>query len=167
MVAVSLAPNMFNAAAYPALTRVAAESRAAARALCGRSLLLILSGTLPLAALFTALAQPLLSLLFGTAYLDAAEPLRILAWTMPVRGAQALFASQLSAINQQRALARARFGALWLFAAISALLIWHAGIIGAATAVLVSDTMLLLYYLTILHRVQCTPTFGFPRRSPA
>jgi len=163
MVAAGLAPTMFNSAAYPALTRVAAESRAAARTLCGRSLLLMLLGTLPLAALFAALARPILLLLFGPAYGEAAWPLQILAWTLPIRGTQSLLGSQLSAFDQQHALARARFGALWLFAALSSLLIWRAGIGGAAFAVLFSDAALLLYYVVVLRAVEAMPSFEFLR----
>ena len=160
MIAVGLAPTMLNSAVYPALTRVAARSRAEVRALCGRAALLMLAVTLPLAGLFTVFSSRLVLLLFGPSYGEAARVLQILTWTLPVVGLQSLFGSQLIAVSQQRALAGARFSGLALFALLSPVLIWSLGIRGAAWAVLASDTALSVYYFTILRKTDATPTFG-------
>jgi O-antigen/teichoic acid export membrane protein len=160
MVAVALAPTMLSSAVYPALTRVAARSRVEARALCGRSVLLMVIATLPLAVVFTTFAHGLITVLFGPLYLQAAPALQILTWTLPIVGVQSLLGSQLVAVNEQHALARARFSGLALFVLLSPLLIWRFGFRGTAWAVLVSDTALLIRYLTILMRVNAAPTFG-------
>ncbi|HEY6456176.1 MAG TPA: flippase [Steroidobacteraceae bacterium] len=160
MVAVALAPTMLGSAVYPALTRVAARSRVEVRALCGRSVLLMLITTLPLAMVFTMFAHPLIGVLFGPLYRQAAPALQILTWTLPIVGVQSLLGSQLMAVNQQHLLARARFLGLTLFVLLAPLLIWKFGFRGAAVAVLVSDAVLLLHYLTILLKVEATPTFG-------
>jgi O-antigen/teichoic acid export membrane protein len=160
MVAVALLPTMLGSAVYPALTRVAARSRVEVRALCGRSVLLMLITTLPLAVGFTIFAHPLIGLLFGPLYREAAPALQILTWTLPIVGVQSLLGSQLMAVNQQHVLARARLGGLTLFILLSPLLIWKFGFRGAAASVLVSDTALLVRYLMILLKVEAAPTFG-------
>lgn len=160
MVAVTLLPMMLGSAIYPALTRAAGRSHLEARALCGRSVLLMLATTLPLAILFTVFARLLVSLLYGPLYLGAAPALQILTWTLPIVGVQSLLGSQLVAVNQQHILARARLGGLTLFLLLSPLLIWKFGIMGAAVAVLISDTALLFRYLTILLKLKAGPIFG-------
>jgi O-antigen/teichoic acid export membrane protein len=160
MVALALVPSMLGSAVYPALTRVAERSRAEVRALCGRSVLLMLTATLPLAVFFTLFANRLIAVLFGPLYLAAAPVLQILTWTLPVVGVQSLLGSQLVAVNQQHALARARFSGLTLFVLLCPVLVWRFSIPGAACAVLISDTALLLCYLTILMKVNAAPTFG-------
>jgi O-antigen/teichoic acid export membrane protein len=160
MVAVALAPMMLGSAVYPALTRVAARSRVEVRALCGRSVLLMVITTLPLAVVFTIFAHRLITVLFGPLYLEAAPALQILTWTLPIVGVQSLLGSQLVAVNQQHVLARARLSGLTLFVLLSPILIWKFGFRGAAWAVLVSDTALLFQYLMILLKVKAAPTFG-------
>jgi O-antigen/teichoic acid export membrane protein len=160
MVAVALVPTMLGSAVYPALTRVAARSRTEVQALCGRSVLLMLITTLPLAVVFTAFAHRLISVLYGPLYLEAAPALQILTWTLPIVGVQSLLGSQLVAVNQQHILARARLGGLTLFVVLSPLLIWKFGFQGAAVAVLVSDSVLLVHYLMLLLKVKAAPTFG-------
>ena len=116
--------------------------------------------TLPLAIVFTTFAQRLISVLYGPLYLEAAPALQILTWTLPIVGVQSLLGSQLVAVNQQHILARARLGGLTLFVLLSPLLIWKFGFLGAAVAVLVSDTVLLFHYFAILSKVKAAPTFG-------
>jgi O-antigen/teichoic acid export membrane protein len=160
MVAVALVPMMLGSAVYPALTRVAARSRVEVRALCGRSVSLMVLITLPLAVVFALFAHRLIAVLFGPLYLGAAPALQILTWTLPIVGVQSLLGSQLVAVNQQHALARARLSGLTLFVLLAPLLIWKFGFRGAAVAVLVSDTALLFTYLMVLLKVKAAPTFG-------
>jgi O-antigen/teichoic acid export membrane protein len=164
MVAVALAPSMLGTAVYPALSRVAARSRVEVRALCGRSVMLMVLITLPLAIVFTIFAHRLIGVLFGPLYVGAAPALQILTWTLPIVGVQSLLGSQLVAVNQQHALARARLSGLTLFVLLSPLLIWKFGFQGAALAVLVSDTALLFTYLMVLLKVNAAPTFGTAAR---
>jgi O-antigen/teichoic acid export membrane protein len=164
MVAVALAPSMLGTAVYPALSRVAARSRVEVRALCGRSVMLMVLITLPLAIVVTIFAHRLIGVLFGPLYVGAAPALQILTWTLPIVGVQSLLGSQLVAVNQQHALARARLSGLTLFVLLSPLLIWKFGFQGAALAVLVSDTALLFTYLMVLLKVNAAPTFGTAAR---
>src|SRR5262245_42264191 len=107
--AAGLGPAMFDAAAYPALVRITSTSLAEARALCARCLRLLAIGAIPLAALIAIFSVELVRLLFGASYSGGAAALQVLAWSLPIRGAQALLASQLSAMDQQAGLARVRF----------------------------------------------------------
>jgi O-antigen/teichoic acid export membrane protein len=158
MGAAALAPAMFNSALYPALARVASTSFAEAKALTARCLRLLLVAAVPLAALTTIFASDIVRLLFGPAYVDAAHALQLLAWTLPVRGAQSLLGSQLAAMNREAALARARSIGLGVFLVLAPLLILRFGYVGAAAAVLVCDSIQLGLYFSMLYKTQDAPT---------
>lgn len=162
MIPLSLGPAMFNSAIYPALSRVTRESIDAARELCGRCLRLMLVVTVPLAALAAIFAADITGLFFGKAYIAAAPALQVLAWTLPVRGAQSLLGSQLAAIHEQATVARARFTGLCVFAVLSPLLIITRGYVGAAWALLVCDSVQLMLYLRALRRLHAAPVVSAP-----
>lgn len=157
MVAVGLGPTMFNSAVYPALARVASQSLAEAKALCGRCLRLLLVAAIPCAALAAVFAPEIVRMLFGAAYADAAGVLQVLAWTLPMRGAQSLLGSQLATLDQQTALARARLIGLCCFFIAAPLLILFFGYVGAAVSVLVCDTLQLGLYYRLLRKLDAAP----------
>jgi O-antigen/teichoic acid export membrane protein len=139
--AAGLGPAMFDAAAYPALVRIASTSLADARALCARCLRLLAIGAVPLAALIAIFSVELVRLLFGASYSGGAAALQVLAWSLPIRGAQALLGSQLSAMDQQAGLARVRLVGLCAFGVFCPVLILWLGYVGAAWAVLLGDSI--------------------------
>jgi O-antigen/teichoic acid export membrane protein len=155
--AAGLGPNMFNAALYPALSRVASKSFAEAKALTARCLRLLLVAAVPIAALTTIFASDILRLVFGPTYVDAAPALQLLAWILPVRGTQSLLGSQLAAMNRESALARARSIGLSVFLVMAPLLILRFGYVGAAAAVLVCDSLQLSVYFVLLYKTQDAP----------
>jgi O-antigen/teichoic acid export membrane protein len=167
MVAPGLAPAMFNSAVYPALARVAVSSLEEARALCARCLRLLLVGAIPLAALITIFSPDIVRLFFGRQYLGAAEALQVLAWTLPIRGAQSLLGSQLSVMDQQGALARARMISLCAFLVASPPLILGLHLVGAAWAVLLCDAVQLALYWRLLHRAHAAPALSTAFLAPA
>jgi O-antigen/teichoic acid export membrane protein len=167
MVPLGLGPTLFNSAVYPALARVAHSSLADARALSARCLRLLLVLAIPFAALTTIFATDIVRLFFGTADLGAASALQILAWTLPIRGAQSLLGSQLAAMNQQSALARARLAGLCVFLVLSPLLILGRGYVGAAWAVLVCDTLQLSLYWWLLKGAGAAPALAVSFLAPA
>lgn len=152
MLAAGLGPAMFDAAAYPALVRIASTSVADARALCARCLRLLAIGTIPLAALIAVFSVELVRLLFGASYSGGAAALQVLAWSLPIRGAQALLGSQLSAMDQQTGLARARLVGSCAFLVLCPALILWLGYVGAAWAVLLGDTIHLTLCWMILQK---------------
>jgi O-antigen/teichoic acid export membrane protein len=167
MIPLSLGPAAFNAAVYPALSRVTRESLEAARDLCSLCLRLLLVVTVPIATLAAIFASAVTGLFFGSAYLAAAPALQVLAWTLPVRGVQYLLGSQLAAIHQQAAVTRARFTGLCTFAVCSPLLILTDGYIGAAWALLLCDSVQLMLYGAALRRLRAAPAFSAPLLAPA
>jgi O-antigen/teichoic acid export membrane protein len=157
MIPLSLGPVMFNAAVYPALSRVTLDSLAAGRELCARCLRLLLVVTVPLAACGMIMAADVVQLVFGATYRGAAPALQVLVWTLPVRGAQYLLGSQLAALHRQHAVARARFMGLCAFGVSAPLLILTRGYIGAAYALLLCDVAQLMLYAWSLHRLDAAP----------
>lgn len=167
MVAGGLAPIMFNTAVYPALSRVAHTSLADAKALAARCLRLMLVGTIPLATMLTIFSIDLVRLVFGPQYKDSSHVLQVLAWTLPIRGAQWLLGSQLAAMDQQAALARARLAGLCTFAVLTPLLILGLGFVGVAWAVLSCDGLQLALYWTLLRRADSAPSCTIALLAPA
>lgn len=167
MVAGGLAPTMFNAAVYPALSRVAHTSLADAKALAVRCLRLMLVGTLPLAAMLSIFSIDIVRLVFGPQYQDSSRVLQVLAWTLPIRGAQWLLASQLAAMDLQAALARSRLVGLCTFLALTPLMVLGLGYVGVAWAVLSCDGLQLALYWTLLRRTGAAPPCTFALLAPA
>jgi O-antigen/teichoic acid export membrane protein len=91
----------------------------------------------------------------------------VLAWTLPIRGAESLLGSQLAAMNQQAALARARLAGLCFFLVLSPLLILSRGYVGAAWAVLVCDTAQLILYWWLLKKARAAPALAGSFLAPA
>jgi len=167
MVAAGLGSAMFNTALFPALARVAHSSAAQARELAARCLRLLLAFNIPMAALVTILSMDLVRWFFGASYLDAGRVLQVLVWMLPVRGAQALLGSLLAAMNQQAALARARFIGLCIFLALAPVLILIQGYVGAAWAVLCCDTVQLVLYWLLLRKAGAAPPVAASFLAPA
>jgi O-antigen/teichoic acid export membrane protein len=117
----------------------------------------LLAFNIPVAALVTILSMDLVRWFFGASYLDAGRALRVLAWMLPVRGAQALLGSLLAAMNHQAALARARLIGLCIFLVLAPLLILALGYVGAAWAVLCCDAVQLVLYWLLLRKAGAAP----------
>jgi len=167
MIALWLGPAMFNAAAYPALARVTHSSLEEARALSTRCLRLLLVVAIPLAAFTAIFAVDIVRLCFGAGYLGAAAALQILAWAMPIRATQSLFGSQLAAMRQQSAQARARFVGLCLFLVLLPVSILYRGYVGAAWAVLICDTVQMSLWWSLLRKTGAAPRLIAPFLAPA
>jgi len=167
LAAANLGPKMFNTAVYPALTRVTRKSPADAQALTTRCLRLVWVGAFPLAALIAIFARDIVELLFGTQYLGAEQALRVLVWTLPIGGAQALLSSQLAALEMEFSLARARFAALCTFALLAPGLILWLGFVGAAWAVLLGAVIQFALDWALLARARVAPAVKLSLFAPA
>jgi O-antigen/teichoic acid export membrane protein len=167
MDAAAIVPTMFNASVYPALVRVTAASLGEARVLTARSVRLLLIGSIPLAALITIFASDIVRAGFGSQYIGATRALQVLAWTLPLRGVQGVLNSQLAAMDQQAALARARVIAFGSFLLASPPLILGFGLVGAATAVLLCEAAQLCLYWRLLHRASVAPALAASIVAPA
>ena len=150
LIAPLLLPNMLNAAVYPALSRLQHTAPDQAARLARRSMVLMLAGSVPLAALLYAFAPQLIRLLFGDEYLVAVPALQLLAWTVPIRGIALLLGSQLAAMNRQKEMALARLIGLVSFGVLSYLLIAHQGFTGLAVAVLSCEILQAILYAALI-----------------
>ena len=167
MEAAAVVPTMFNASVYPALARVTSASLADARALTARSVRLLLIGSIPLAALITIFAPDIVRISFGSKYVGATRALEVLAWTLPLRGLQGVLGSQLAAMDQQAALARARVIAVGSFLLAGPLLTVGFGLLGAAAAVLLCEGVQFGLYWRLLHRTDVAPPVATKVIAPA
>lgn len=141
------------AAVYPRLARSApaAPSRGEGWA-AGRVAELLLLAAAPAAVCLAFAREPVIRLLYGTGYAAAAPVLGILAFTT-VPLAFAIFAGYaLGAAGRMRVVALAYTAALAANIALNALLIPARGALGAALAMLVSETALALVLALVLHR---------------
>ena len=96
-------------------------------------------GALLIAVLLTLLAEPLVQFLFGSEYLSAAVPLRILAWLGPPYVLATHTALQLVSLGFERALLPANITALIALVVLLAALAASHGAVGAAYAVLAAE----------------------------
>ncbi len=149
LIAPSLFPMMLNAAVYPALSRLQQTEPAKARRLAQRCLVLMVGGGIPLAALVWMFAPQIVHLTFGDRYLEAVPVLQLLAWILPIRGAQMLLGSQLAAMHLQKEMARARLIGLVSFACLGFVLIREMGITGLAIAVLACEILQSVLYAAL------------------
>jgi O-antigen/teichoic acid export membrane protein len=157
MVAAALTSTMFNSAVYPAVARVSHASIRDAQALIARCVRILLVLCFPIAILVTIYAADIVTLVFGTSYLGAAKALQVLVWSLPIRGTQALMASQLAAMDQQAGLARARAIGLCGFCVLGPLLILAFGYVGAAWAVLLCDVLQFSLHWSLLRKQHAEP----------
>jgi O-antigen/teichoic acid export membrane protein len=157
VVAAGMGPAMFNAAAYPALARMASHSASDARVLFNRCLRLLLICTIPVATMIAIFSADVVRLLFGASYPGTTPALQILIWCVPIQGLHGLFSSQLSAMDQQAGLARVRFAGLCAFLVLCPTLILELGFVGAAWAALFGDTVHLTLCWMLLQRVRSAP----------
>ncbi len=99
---------------------------------------------LPVGLVFSLFAADIIVPLFGASYTDTAAILRIFIWYAVVTMIGNVFAQSLYVQNRQRYLVIVRIGGLALKLALSLFLLPRIGVIGAATATVVSEIVVLL-----------------------
>ena len=112
------------------------------RTLSGLSRILLAIG-LPVAVTTTIASEMLVTLVFGESYLPAAEPLRILIWSCVTVYANAPFAFLMLARRQDRAYMWIAVSGAVLNLALNAALTPGLGMVGAATATIVAEIVVL------------------------
>lgn len=147
-----LVPGSIMSALYPRLALAYSVSRERWRDATSRAMRLIVAGSLPLALGLIAVAEPLVRMIYGERYVDAAPTLRLLAALLPLHGANAAIGQAMQAAHLQTVLL-----GMTVLAVVSNLLanLWfvgHVGIEGAAIALGVSSALSLIVQLLIHHR---------------
>ncbi|HEY3078300.1 MAG TPA: oligosaccharide flippase family protein [Chloroflexota bacterium] len=146
-------PSAFTFAVFPLLSRLAAAQPDAMRRAYAMSLKLLVSLSVPLALLVTALAYPLVLLLGGRAYLpDAAIALQLLIWFLPLSFANGLTQYAIVAAGHQRAIVGAFALAVAFNVAANLLALPAYGYRGAAVVTVLSELALALPFGVVVAR---------------
>lgn len=152
-------------AIYPALAEDhAREERSGAAA--QRHLLPLVILALVAAGALTALADPLVALVFGAGFAPAAGAVRILAWVLVPYTIGSHRSLALVAAHREREVARALSLAVATLAVAGGAAIPHGGILGASWAVLAAESVqavVLLAPWRIAGLVPRTRPAGYPR----
>ena len=151
--ALNIIPAFFTQALLPVMSRQAQEDPATLRRTCilGIKLLSLLS--LPLAALFTALAWALTSLLGGVQYLpDGAIATQLMIWSIPLGWINSFLQYALIALDLQRRIMRAFLLAVGFNIVANLLLVPRYGYQAAALTTIASELILLLPFAWLLQR---------------
>lgn len=136
----------------PLASRAARAGGAAIADLIRRSAGLTALATVPFAAGATLFAGPIVAIVFGSAYAEAAPVLRILAWTIPISVFGGHFRHTLISLRETRldAIAVAVGAATTL--ALNLILTDRYGLAGGATAMVLGEAALTLTAITIVAR---------------
>ncbi|MCY3945510.1 MAG: oligosaccharide flippase family protein [Anaerolineaceae bacterium] len=151
--ALNIIPAFFTQALLPVMSRQAQEDRETLKRTCVLGIKLLLMLALPLAALFTALAWALTSLLGGTQYLpDGAIATQLMIWSIPVGWVNSFLQYALIALDLQRRITRAFLLAVGFNVAANLLLVPTYGYQAAALTTIASEVFLLLPFVWLLQR---------------
>lgn len=137
--------STFTFAVFPILARAGGEAPTAMRHIYRTSLRALVTISIPIALILTALAHPLMLAVAGPSYVpEAVDALRILVWFLPLSYANGLTQYVLIAAGRQGAIVRAFVIALVFNLAANAVAIPAYGYLGAAAVTVASEVALAL-----------------------
>ena len=146
-------PFVILTATLPSLARLAGGDRAALdRAFC-TSMRLLWICSLPIAVAIFVLAEPVVVLLAGRQYLEAAQPMRILIWITSLLFVSVPYRFLFAALGRPRLYLGLVILVLGLAAGIEAALIPSWGYFGAALGSLTGETVFMIAGLVICFRL--------------
>lgn len=149
-------PTTYFLGLFPALSRAHAQDRDSFQLIATQSFRFAAVCAVPLGIGAYFLAAPIINFLFGSAYANAAPVLRILGWSAVLVILRGTFRQSLNAAGRSGLDLRCASAAVLLNITLNLLLIPRYGIIGAASATLVSEVLWfsLAYYYFNRHIVQ-------------
>lgn len=151
LMAINIVPAFFTQALFPVMSRQAKEDRPALARSCAFGLKLLFALTLPLALIFTVLAEPLTLVLGGARYLpDGAIALQLMIWSIPFGWMNSLLQYVLVALGRQRLITRAFGGAVLFNIAANLIFIPTYGFRAAALTTIASEVALFLPFIFLL-----------------
>src|SRR5207248_5914617 len=109
--------------------------------LCRKTIRLHLAFTIGVATFFTFEARPIVTLVLGRAYADAAPGLALLMWALPSAYLADTMLHLLAAIRRQRLGARAAMATAIFNVALNLVLIPRFSFVGAAVATALSEAL--------------------------
>jgi O-antigen/teichoic acid export membrane protein len=145
-------PKSFNTSIYPVLSHLFVHSPDGYRRAKSLSIRYTVVLLLPVAAGIHGLAEPVMRLLFGTEFVQAAPILRVVIWTLVPYGVTKVLASSLFASDRQVVDLNVNLLGLGANLALNLLLIPRYGAVGCAWATLISMMFFLACQLFFLRR---------------
>lgn len=151
LLAINIVPAFFTQALFPVMSRQAKENLPALTRSCAFGLKLLFAITLPLAMIFTVLAEPLTLILGGARYVpDGAIALQLMIWSIPFGWMNSLMQYVLVALGRQRLITRA-FGLAVIFNIVANMIfIPQYGFQAAAIATIASEVVLFLPFIYLV-----------------
>lgn len=146
----------------PALARGKARDRDALVAIWRDGLLAVLLTVLPLTLATSLLAEPLVTLLFGSRFSEAGTALAVLVWSSPVWAVNMVLTGVLRAAGAERAIAKATGAGLALNLAVNVWAIPTYGIVAAAAATIATELLVLAVQSLLVARRGVVPSPELP-----
>jgi len=138
---IAMITGTFATAVFPAFARLVSEP-GQMQVLARRSVRLLLTATIPLAALLAFFATEVTTLVFGAGLAGAAPVILVLAPLPVLRTLSMLWLAQCTALGRERRAVAARSKALVLFFLLALILINYLGAIGLAIAKVLGECYL-------------------------
>ncbi len=145
--------RVFQTVFLPVVSRFLALRRERLGELTGVAIRLVLTAALPLCTGLTLLAQPILTLVFGSQYIAAAADLRIMAWMLPLSMLSSLAGSTLVGAGAERVLLRATVLGTLVSVTLAVIGVQSLGGRGAAVALVTGEATILAALLPEFLRV--------------
>ncbi len=151
LLAINVIPAFFTQALLPLMSRQAREDRAALRRNYTLALKLLVALALPLAVVFTLLAEPLTYLLGGAEYLpNGAIALQLMIWSIPIGWMNSLTQYVLVAVDLQRRITGAFVVAVAFNIGSNLLFIPSYSFVAAAITTIFSEGVLFIAFAVLL-----------------
>jgi O-antigen/teichoic acid export membrane protein len=155
-----LLPSVVSAAFFPLLSRTLESDRAEAERLFFLVVRVFFFLSIPISLLLALSSPTLLPLVFGDAYSHSATVLQIMAWTSVLGFQNYVLWYALLATRKEQAVLFLQIAGLVVNVAINAVAIPLYGSTGAATALLISDLVVVIGQVVLIHRTLFPIPFG-------
>jgi O-antigen/teichoic acid export membrane protein len=149
----SLVPRAIVSATFPYFARVADHDPAAMKRGFTANTRLLWIISLPMAVTIAALAEPIIRVVAGPAFLDAVAPMRVLAFVLVLSYPSTQFRFALTACGRQKLFTWLALAGLVFETAVEAALIPRFGYMGACTGFLIGEIGFTLLGLVVCQRL--------------
>jgi O-antigen/teichoic acid export membrane protein len=144
-------------ALFPLASRLFLESRDGFEALYHRSLGIIVLLGVPASAGLWLISSDLIGLIFGVEFAESVPVLQLLAWLIFILGLKFIMQIFMMSCDRQVQMMRSQWISAWVNVLGNLTLIPLVGVLGAAIATLVSETVLIILYMIRLKDVLSWP----------
>jgi O-antigen/teichoic acid export membrane protein len=153
VLALNVIPSFFTQALLPVMSRQANEDKAALKRNYGLAIQLLVSTALPVAVLFTFMAESLTRILGGAEYLpDGAIALQLMIWSIPIGWMNSLTQYVLIALDLQRRITWAFIIGVGFNLITNFIFIPQYGYRAAALTTIASEAVLFIPFALLLRR---------------